>query len=113
MIMETVRGVEIDGAVVNNYFRTLVNLFFKVLPIWESGDGSVMTYMETLQDEILGCRSMIAALNYDGRFLSLASILQDLIDHPEYEHNKVRKTVFDAITLCNRLRSSYFEEAAK
>ena len=110
MIAETIRGVELDGAVINNYFRALVNLFFKILPIWESGDGSVSTYMETLQAEILGCRNLIAIMNNDGRFLSLASILQDLIDHPEYGHSKVRKTVFDAITICNRLRASYFEE---
>ena len=111
MIIETIRGVELDGAVINNYFRSLVNLFFKILPIWESGDGSVSTYMETLQAELLGCRNLISVFKHDGRFLTLASILQDLIDHPEYSHTKVRKTVFDAITICNRLRASYFEEA--
>lgn len=111
MIIETIKGVELDGAVINNYFRSLVNLFFKILPIWESGDGSVSTYMETLQSEVLGCRSLISTFNNDGRFLTLAAILQDLIDHPEYSHAKVRKTVFDAITVCNRLRASYFEEA--
>lgn len=113
MIVETIRGVELNGAVVSNYFRALVNLFFKILPIWESGDGTVFSYMETLQAEILGCKNLISAMNDDWRFLSLASILQDLIDHPEYEHGKVRKTVFDAITICNRMRASYCEVIPK
>ena len=113
MMIETMHGVELSRVVIDNYFRSLVNQFFKILPIWESGDGSVFSYMETLQTEILGCKSLILTMNSDGRFLTLASILQDLIDHPEYEHRKVRKTVFDAITICNRLRASYCEEAEK
>lgn len=113
MIVETVRGIEIDSAVLNNYFRLLVNLFFKILPIWESGDGSVVTYMETLQSEMLGCKSVIVAINNDGLFLSLISMLQDLIDHPEYEHTKVRRTVFNAITICNKLNARYSVEVLK
>lgn len=113
MIAETIRGVDIDGAVIENYFRTLVNLFFKILPIWESGDGSVSVYMETLQSEILGCSNLISELNNDGRFITLVSILQDLIDHPEYEHSRVRKGVFDAITVCNRIKAGYVEGAKK
>lgn len=110
MIVETVNGDTIDGAVVNNYFRLLVNLFFKILPIWESGDGSVKVYMENLQSEMLGCKNVIAAINNDGLFLSLISMLQDLIDHPGYDHAKVRRTVFNAITVCNKLNSRYAVE---
>lgn len=110
MIVDTVRGDTIDSAVINNYFRLLVNLFFKILPIWESGDGSVKVYMETLQSEMLGCKNVIAAINNDGLFLSLISMLQDLIDHPDYDHAKVRRTVFNAISVCNKLISRYSVE---
>ena len=36
MMIQTTVGVPMDAMVLNNYFRTLINLFFKILPIKES-----------------------------------------------------------------------------
>ena len=35
MMIQTTVGVPMDAMVLNNYFRTLINLFFKILPIKE------------------------------------------------------------------------------
>ena len=56
MMIQTTVGVPMDAMVLNNYFRTLINLFFKILPIKESGESSLDTYMRSLQAELLGCK---------------------------------------------------------
>ena len=96
-----------DAVMLNNYFRTLVNLFFKILPIWESGEGSLVTYMQSLQAELLGCRELIDAIHDDPLFVSLIAILQYLIDNPETETPVVKREVFRAISICNKLKVRY------
>lgn len=107
MIVETVTGVDIDGAVIQNYFRNLVNLFFKILPMREDNEPSVVTYMESLQGELLGCKALIEAINNDSSFLSLVAILQFLIDNQDASHRRVRREVFRAISICNKLAAKY------
>ena len=38
MIIETSAGVPMDARLFNNYVRSLINRFFKILPIKENGD---------------------------------------------------------------------------
>lgn len=96
-----------DAAVLENYFRSLINLFFKILPLKESKERSLETYMRSLQSELLGCKALVVAIRKDSLFLSLISILQYLIDHPESEVVFVRREVFRAISICNKLIERY------
>lgn len=107
MMIPTKAGVPMDAAVLSNYLRTLVNLFFKILPIWESGESSLDTYMRSLQAELLGCKELIDAIHADPMFLSLISILQYLIDNPSCEVPTVKREVFKAISICNKLKARY------
>lgn len=107
MMIQTKVGVPMDAKVLNNYFRTLINLFFKILPIWESGESSLETYMRSLQTELLGCKELIEAIHSDPLFLSLISILQYLIDNPTCDVPTVKREVFRAISICNKLKARY------
>jgi hypothetical protein len=107
MMIQTKAGVPMDANVLKNYFRALINLFFKILPIWESGESSIETYMRSLQAELLGCKELIEAIHDDPLFLSLISILQYLIDNPSLEVSIVKREVFRAISICNKLKSNY------
>ena len=107
MMIQTSAGVPMDDAVLSNYLRTLVNLFFKILPIWESGEKSIVTYMRSLQAELIGCREFVVAIHEDSMILSLISILQYLIDHPSCDVSEVKREVFRAISICNKLKSKY------
>lgn len=49
MMVETTAGMPIDAEVLHNYFRNLVNHFFKILPIREQNEESLTTYMQSLQ----------------------------------------------------------------
>lgn len=107
MMIQTKVGVPMDAVVLNNYFRALINLFFKILPIWESGESSLETYMRSLQAELLGCKELIEAIHNDPLFLSLVSILQYLIDNPSLQVTTVKREVFRAISICNKLKARY------
>lgn len=120
----TTAGVPLSAEILRNYFETLVNLIFKILPIWEKSeenednteecgeDGGCLsdqlgTYMLSLQQELLGCREFIDAIHDDSEFLSILSILQYLINHPDSEIAVVRRNVFGAISKCNKLCTKY------
>lgn len=107
MMLDTYIGAQIDQAVLNNYFGYLVNLFFKILPIRENERDTLCAYMESLQAEMLGCSNIIVAVHSDPMYLSLLSILQYLIDHPACEMKVIRREVFKAISICNKLKSRY------
>lgn len=107
MTVNTVSGHELSGDVLNNYLRNLVNQLFKILPIRESEEPSLVDYMISLQSELIGCSSLITALHEDSMFLSVLSILQFLIDHPESSVSTFKREVFKSISLCNKLKSKY------
>jgi hypothetical protein len=107
MMINTTAGVPMDASVLRNYFKTLINLFFKILPIWESGESSLTVYMKSLQAELLGCKELIEAIHEDAQFLSLISILQYLIDTPSCDISIVKREVFRAISICNKLKARY------
>lgn len=98
-----------DSKLLSNYFKSLVNRFFKILPIREQEDESLVIYLKSFQEELLGCQELIVALEYDALFISLLTTLQYLIDHPDSSVQSVRRKVFNAISVCNKLKSMYAE----
>lgn len=100
-------GVQVSAELVVNYFKSLVNCFFKILPIRESGENSLGVYMQSLQVEIAGSSSVISALHNDEGIMELLAILQYLIDNPECPVKVVKREVFKAINICNKLQSQF------
>lgn len=110
MMIVTVADVSLDAPVVQKYFHNLVNLFFKILPMRESGEETLFQYMENLRDELLGCHNLITVLNGDSMFLSLVFNLQYLIDNPSISVAEVKSKVFQAISICNKLAERYADK---
>lgn len=106
-MIETTIGVSISDELVSNYFENLVNRFFKILPIREDGEKTLPVYIQSLQSEILGCKGLIHELNYNSNFLTLASILQYLHDNPDCPVSDVKREVFRAIGICNKIKLGY------
>lgn len=106
-MIDTAVGTPIAGSVVANYFETLVNRFFKILPIRESGEKTLPIYIRSLQTEMLGCQEFINALNNDANFLTLLSVLQYIHDNPDCPVQDVKREVFRAINICNKLKTRY------
>ena len=110
MSVNTTAGTPVECDLIRNYFKSLVNKFFKILPMRENGEPSLCVYMQSLQVELLGCQCFIEKMRTDASYLTLLSILQYLIDNPECTVREVRREVFNCISICNKLKSKYIEE---
>lgn len=106
-MIQTTNGIPMNEEVLSNYLRNLVNQFFKILPIRENEEMSLVSYMESLQIELMGCSELVCAIQNDSLFLSLLSILQFLICHPDSAVHVYKREVFKAISICNKLKARY------
>lgn len=111
MTYETTTGIEINEHLLSKYMRSLVDRFFKILPIKEGkevyGIESLDAYLRSLQAELLGCKSLVTAVDNDPRFMTLLNILQYLIDDQDCSVRTVKREVFRAISICNKLKVKY------
>ena len=104
--MNTVHNINVDKEMLRRRLSTLVNQFYKILPIKESGEPTLQKYMLSLQREMLGCQYLIIALQYDERYLTLMSILQYLIE-VDCDVDVVRSEVFKCISILKKLSEKY------
>lgn len=107
--MMTSKNIELTDRVVQKYLRSLIGQFYKILPIKESGEPSLGKYMDSLQREMIGCKNLIIALDYDELYLSLLAILQYLIEN-DCDISTVRCEVFKSISICKKLLKKYSPE---
>lgn len=107
--IQTSTGIPVQGELLHNYFRNLVNQFFKILPMRENEEDSLCLYMKSLQAELIGCKSLIPDMQENSLYLTLLAILQYLIDNPDCSVKEVRREVFRAISICNKIKSLYAE----
>ena len=84
----------------------LVNQFYKILPIKESGEPSLGAYLKSLQREMLGYKSLILALDNDAQYLSLLAIIQYMIDN-DCEVATVKSDVFKAINILKKMQARF------
>lgn len=96
--------LDINDAMFKNKLDALVNQFYKILPIKESGEPSLLLYMKSLQREMLGCKSLILALENDAQYLTLLSILQYMIDN-DCDVATIKSDVFKAIRIIKRMQA--------
>ena len=107
MTVETLAGGQLNQALLQKYFKSLINSFFKILPMRENEDTTLPTYMCSLRAELLGCKNLIPQLTEDTSYLTLLSILQYLIDNYTEEVPTVKREVFRAINICSKLEVIY------
>ena len=112
-MINTILDKPLTAEMLHNYFRTLVAKFFKILPVWEEERDTLGTYMNSLQLELLGLRDFVIVMKDDQKLLSLLSILQYLIENPECTKMTLRREVFHAISICNKLDAEYFNILSK
>ena len=96
-----------NDELLHNYFDSLVNRFFKILPMREQGEEFLDVYMQSFRNELIGCDSLLADVGIDANIITLASILQFLIDNPDEPVGNVKREVFRAISICNKLKEKY------
>lgn len=107
MNIETSIDAQVNALLLHNYFSSLVNRFFKIIPIREDSEPSLPVYMRSLQRELIGCSEFIPELGVDPLYLTLLATLEYLIDTPDCEFERVRSDVFRAIGICKQLQAAY------
>lgn len=107
--MMTVHEIEIENEMFVGRLKGLVNQFYKILPIRESGEPTLTKYILSLQREMLGYKALIVALHNDDQYLTLLSILQYMLDF-EPSVDVVRSDVFKAISILKKLEQKYTTE---
>lgn len=107
MMLEAQTGIQVDDELLRNYFTSLVNHFFKILPMREEGLDTLPVYARSLQLELYGVSSFIPSMKNDANMLRLLAVLQFLIDNPECDVDEVRREVFKAIRVCGSLQRKY------
>ena len=104
--MMTRYNIEVNDEMFARKLHGFVNQFYKILPIKESGEPTLVQYMKSLQREMLGCQALMTALENDAQYLSLLSILQYMIDH-ECDVATVKSDVFRAINILKRMQARF------
>lgn len=102
----------LSNDLLSNYLKNLVNQFFKILPMREEEESSLRVYLKSLQSELLGFKELVEALKADSQYTSILAILQYMIDNPDCPVDDVRREVFRAISICNKLRYRYTKGGA-
>lgn len=106
MTLDTTTYSGVTTGSMEKYFGNLVNKIFKILPILETEESSIKTYLESLQIELEGCREMVVLLNEDPMYISLLSTLTWLNNHigdEACQFKTIRREVFNAISICKKL----------
>jgi len=98
-----------NDELVRGYFDNLVNRFFKILPMREENEVTLIAYMQSLQAELIGCDKVVRFTNNDSSILTLINILQFLIDNVDESPRVFKREVFRSISMCEKLRDSYPE----
>ncbi len=104
--MMTIYNTEISDRMVSNYMHALVNRFYKILPIKESGEDTLKRYLKSLQREMIGFRDLITLIQDDDRYLTLLAMIQYFISH-DTDVDTVRTDVFRAISILKKLQKKY------
>ena len=113
MTVNTTADTQLSPELVFNYFKNLVNQFFKILPMKESQEDTLPVYIDSLRSELLGCGNLIIGLASDPHYLTLLSIIQYLRDNPDCSVKTTKREVFKAISICNRFKARYTEGGAE
>lgn len=100
-------GNHIPQYALEYYLSSLIDRFYKILPLKEEAEPSLYGYMDSFIRELTGFESLFHSFHGDPRFISLISILQYMVDNPDCPVDIVRKEVFHAISICKCLRSAY------
>ena len=72
-----------------NYFRYLINQLYKSLCLREEDSDTLVSYLESLNRELIGNVQLIHFLKGDARFISLISKIQFLISNSKISEDSL------------------------
>lgn len=95
---------------ISAYLGDLINKFYKIIPIKESGEGTLAQYMKGLAREMIGFRQMDSRMQNDHCYSTLLSILHYHINDTDADFAALKSDVFKAISLLKKMRKDYLAD---
>ncbi|HEY8888940.1 MAG TPA: hypothetical protein VIM70_01600 [Clostridium sp.] len=90
-----------------NYLKFLIGQLYKSLCLKEDNSETLLSYLESLNRELIGSKELITILKNDARFISLMCKVQYLISDTEVDHKVFKKEIFSCINLVQKLQKQY------
>lgn len=84
------------------YLRNLINKVYKILPMKEEQCGTYNSYLQSLENELIGCYELWDVLADAPQFLAVMSIVK-FLDVEDYDVVVCKREVFKAIHLIEDL----------
>lgn len=103
--MTTALNTAIPDQCVTNYLDALVGKIYKILPMKEDGAEFLPQYIDWRIREMTSFRDFVQVVGEDADFLSLILIMNSISTQEDV--SSVRHDVFEAISLCKKLRRKY------
>lgn len=95
-----------------NYLDSLVGRFYKIMPMHEDEDPTLQSYLEGLNRELSGVKSLVIVLNNNPYFMQLIGTVQYFIDN-EFDKKICKKEVMKCIDISKKLKKKLLEEVGK
>lgn len=86
----------------HNFLRSLTDKIYKVLPMYESGDSGVFTYIERFIAELKGGMYTFPVLQSEGQYISVINNLNYIL-HCQCSVEECRRQTFDSISLVKKI----------
>lgn len=104
--MNTVYG-EIPNENLMQYFNQLVGKTFKILPLFEEHNPTLVSYIKSYQCELIGNTFLFDFLKNEPKFITLLTTIEYLAS-AEYNHETCKREVLKCTNIINDISKRYF-----
>lgn len=103
------KDVKVPSRALDGYLQNLINKVFKILPMKEEQCGTLPSYLQSLESELVGCYKLWDILTDEPQFLALINVVNFLAVE-EYDVAVCKREVFKAIHLVESVKKNIREE---
>jgi hypothetical protein len=93
-----------------NYYKFLINQLYKCLCLKEDGCETLESFLQSMNYELIGSKSLIVSLKGDARFISLLNKIQFLISEPDLDLKIFKKEIFSCIKIVEKLEDQHLKK---
>lgn len=93
-----------------NYLDYLIGKVYKMLPMRENKDDTLVEYMESIIREMIGNQQLMGEIKYDARFQSVINKLEYLTFKKDVDFKVFRKDILDSLPLLKEIKEQYEKE---
>ena len=89
-----------------NYLNFLVGKLYKILPMFENKDKTLIKYLKNLQIELTGNLDLIEELKYDGNLQTILNNVEYIIQN-NITKKECKNIVFNSINIVKNIQNKY------